>query len=240
MTKRYVIYELKKWIRDPMMIFLIAYPIILALIVRIGVPYTEDKFHFSLLPYYHIIIAALLLLTAAVTGGVIGFSILDDRDDKVLYAIDVSPVSFNLFMGFKFMMSFALTYISSILAVLIVDIGEIPLYALLLVTATTSLFSIVSAMFVNFFATNKVEGFAMMKAGAIIIIFPIVSMFFTDYKEFFFGFEPNFWSVKALSVAMLPNVDFNLGFWGYYSVGFIYVIALIILTFKIFKRRIMI
>lgn len=238
MTRRYITYELKKWLRDPMMIFLIAYPIILALIVRLGVPFTEDKFHFSLAPYYHIIIAAVMLLTAAVTGGVIGFSILDDRDDKVLYAIDVSPVSFNTFMGIKFFMSFILTYISCIVAILIIDIGEIPLYALLLVTATISLFSSVSAMFVNFFATNKVEGFAMMKAGAMIIIFTIVSMFFTDYKEFFFGFEPNFWSVKALSVAMLPNVDFNLGFWGYYTVGLIYVIVLNILVYKIFKRRI--
>lgn len=238
MTRRYLIFELKKWLRDPMMLFLIAYPIIVALIVRFGVPFTEEKFHLSLAPYYHIIIAGVMLVTAALTGGVIGFSILDDRDDKILYAIDVSPVSFNTFMGFKFLMSFILTYISCIIVVLIADLGEIPIYALLLVTASISLFSSISAMFVNFFATNKVEGFAMMKASSIIIIFPIVSMFFIDYKEFFFGFEPNFWSVKALSVAMLPNVDFNLSFWVYYTVGLIYVIVLNILVYKIFKRRI--
>lgn len=222
-----------------MMLFLISYPIIVALIIRLAVPYTEEKFNILLSPYYHIIIAGIMLVTAAITGGVIGFSILDDRDDRILYAIDVSPVSFEVFMGFRFLMSFILTYISCIAVILIIDLGEIPLYALILVTASISLFSSVSAMFVNFYATNKVEGFAMMKAGSIIIVFPIVSMFFIDYKEFFFGFEPNFWSVKALSVAMVSEVDFNLSFFGYYSVGLIYVVALNIFAYKVFKKRIM-
>ncbi len=240
MAREYIIYELKKWLRDPMMVFLITYLLIIALVIRFSVPYIEEKFNFSLVAYYHIIIAGTMLLTAVVVGAIIGFSILDDRDDKVLYAVDVSPVSFNTFMGFRFVLSFVVTFISCILAILIINLGDIPLYALLLVTISISLFSSVSAMFINFFATNKVEGFAMMKAGAIIIVFPIVAMFFTDFKEFFFGFEPNFWAVKALSVAMLPNVDFNLGFWGYYLVGVIYVIVLNIVVFKIFKKRIII
>ncbi|MGD9677029.1 MAG: hypothetical protein AB7V16_01530 [Vulcanibacillus sp.] len=240
MTEKFILYELKKWIRDPMMIFLLAYPIILAGIIRVGIPIAEEQFHFSLAQYYHIFVAGVMLLTAAVTGGVIGFSILDDRDDKILYAVDVSPVSFNVFMGLRFAMCFILTYISCIIAIIIVDLVEIPLYAILLVTISISLFSSISAMFVNFFATNKVEGFAMMKAGAIIVIFPIVSMFFIDFKEFFFGFEPNFWAVKALSVAILPNVDFNLGFWGYYLVGIVYVVVLNLLVFKIFKKRVIV
>lgn len=238
MARKYIIYEIKKWIRDPMMVFLLVYPIILAVFVRFGVPYAEEQFNFSLAAYDHIIAATMMLLTAAITGGIIGFSILDDRDDKILYAIDVSPVSFNVFMGFRFAICFALTYISCILAILIADFEGIPLYAMLLIPVTISLFSSVSAMFVNFFASNKVEGFAMMKAGAMIVVFPIASLFFTDFKEFFFGFEPNFWSVKALSAAMLPNVEFNLGFWGYYPVGLAYVIILNYVAFRIFKKRI--
>jgi fluoroquinolone transport system permease protein len=238
MGKKYFIYEIKKWVREPIMSFLIAYPVILAIIARFALPFAEEQFHFSLAPYYHIVIAAIMLLTAAVTGGLIGFSILNDRDDKILYAIDVSPVSFNVFMGFRFAMSFILTYISSIAAILIANLVEVPLYALLLVPIAVSLFSSVSAMFINFFASNKVEGFAMMKAGAMIIIFPIVSLFFTDFKEFFFAFEPNFWAVKALGTAMIPKAEFNLGFWGYYPVGIIYVVVLNVLAYKIFRKRI--
>lgn len=240
MSRKYIIYELKKWLRDPMMGFLLVYPIIIAVAVRFGVPYAEEQFKFPLASYYHVVISVVMLLTAAVTGAIIGFSVLDDRDDKVLFAIDVSPVSFDAFMSFRFVLSFALTYISCILAILIIGFIEIPLYAMLLVPVTISLFSSVSAMFINFFASNKVEGFAMMKAGAMIIVFPIVSMFFTDFKEFFFGFEPNFWAVKALSAAMLPDVDFNLGFWGYYPVGIIFVVALNVLAYKIFKKRIIV
>lgn len=238
MAGKYILYELKKWLRDPMMVFLLAYPLILSGIVRLGVPYAEEQFHFSLAAYYHIVIAAIMLLTAAVTGGIIGFSILDDRDDRILYAIDVSPVSFNVFMGFRFILSFVLTYSSCILAVRIADLGDLPLYAALLVPVPISLFSSVSAMFINFFATNKVEGFAMMKAGAMIIVFPIVSLFFTDFKEFFFGFEPNFWAVKALSTAIRPDTGFNLGFWGYYPVGLVYAAALNVFAYKMFRKRV--
>ena len=240
MMRKYTIYEIKKWMRDPMMIFLIAYPIILSLIVRFGVPFAEEQFQFPLISYYHIIIASVMLLTAAVTGSVIGFSILDDRDDKILYAIDVSPVSFNLYMGFRFVMCFTLTYISCIIAVIVTGLGGIPVYAMLIIPIPISMFGAVISMFINFFASNKVEGFAMMKAGAMIIIFPVVSMFFTDMKEFLFGFEPNFWAVKALSVAMVPTFEFNLGFWSYYLVSIVFVVVLNVVIYKIFKKRIMV
>ncbi len=238
MAIKYIMYELKKWLRDPMISFLLFYSLILAAVARFGVPFAEEKFNFSLEAYYHIVIAVILMISAVAIGAVIGFSILDDRDDKILYAVEVSPVSFDVFMGFRFAVCFILSYITSVVSILIVNLAEIPLYALLLVPVSVSLFSSVSAMFVNFFASNKVEGFAMMKASGMIIVLPIVSMFFTDFKEFFFGFEPNFWAVKALSVAMLPNTDFNLGFWGYYPVGVIFVLALNIVVYKIFKKKV--
>ena len=237
MKTSYFAYELKKWLRDPMMSFMLVFPVFLALIVRLGVPYAEEQYRFSLEPQYHVFIAALMLMTAAITGGIIGFSILDDRDDKILYAVDVSPVSLHMFLGFRFAMSFVLTYISCILVMLVANLAEVPPYAMLLVPVSISLFASVSAMFVNFFSTNKVEGFAMMKAAGMIIIFPVVSLFFTDFKEFFFGFEPNFWAVKALGAAMLPAAGFNLGFFGYYSVGLIYVIVLNAVFYKIFRKR---
>lgn len=238
MRQSYIKYELKKWIRDPMVSLLLIYPIILALVVRFGVPFAEDKFGFPLTPYYHIIIGALLLFVTILTGTVIAFSILDDRDNNILYAIDVSPISFNTFIGLRFIMCFVLTYISSVLAILISGI-EVPLYAMLLISISISLFASLSAMFINCFSNNKIEGFAVMKGGGSIIIFPIVAMFFTDKKEFFFGFEPNFWTVKALSVAMQPNMDFNLTFGAYYIVGLLFVIALNFLIYNTFKRKVL-
>lgn len=238
MMQSYIKYELKKWIRDPMVGFLLIYPVILALFVRFGVPFAEDKFGFPLTPYYHVIIGALLLFTTVLTGTVIAFSILDDRDDNILYAVDVSPVSFNTFIGLRFFMCFILTYISSILAIWISGI-EVPLYAVLLISISISLFASLSAMFINCFSNNKIEGFAVMKGGGVIIIFPIVAMFFSGKKEFLFGFEPNFWTVKALSVAMNPNMDFNLSFGVYYVVGLIFVIALNFLIYKTFKRKVL-
>lgn len=79
----------------------------------------------------------------------------------------------------------------------------------------------------------------MMKAGAMIIIFPIVALFFTDYKEFLFGFEPNFWALKALSVAMLPQINFNLGFWTYLIPGFFYAVALNILVYVLIYKKLL-
>lgn len=238
MPKNYVMYEIKKWLRDPLLSFLLLYPIILSAVVRFGVPYAEKQFHFSLAPYYHIVIAVLMLMTALLTGAIIGFSILDDRDDKILYAVDVSPVSFNFFMGFRFFMSFVLTLAANLLSILIANLISIPFYAMLLVSVSVSLFSSIAAMAVNCLATNKIEGFAMMKATGLIIVLPIASMFFTDFKEFFFSFEPNFWSVKALSVAVMKDIDFNWSFWGYYAVGILYVSVLNLLVFRLFKRRI--
>ncbi|TCK98162.1 fluoroquinolone transport system permease protein [Natranaerovirga hydrolytica] len=240
MSKNYLSYELKKWLRDPLLSFLLIYPLILTVIARFAIPYTEEQFQLSLEGYYHIILGALLLMTALITGAIIGFSILDDRDDNILYAIDVSPVSFDFFVGFRFLLSFILTFITSIVSIIIMkSVIIIPLYAMLLIPLSTSLFSSVAAMTINCLATNKIEGFAMIKGVGMIIVLPIVSMFFTDAKEFFFAFEPNFWAIKALSVSALGEELFNLNFWSYYFIGFVYIILLNLVIFKVFKKRIM-
>jgi fluoroquinolone transport system permease protein len=241
MPKNYILYEFKKWLRDPLLSFLLIYPLVLSTIVRFGIPYAEEEFGFSLAAHYHVVIVVVMLMTSLITGAIIGFSILDDRDDKILYAIDVSPVSFNFFVGFRFFLSFVLTFISIIISLIIISgIVIVPLYAMIFVSISISLFSSIAAMAINCFASNKIEGFAMMKGVGMIIILPIASLFFTDAKEFFFSFEPNFWSVKAFSVAMLGESGFNLNFWSYYVIGFVYILLINFLIFKIFKRRIMI
>ena len=48
MKDKFIIYEIKKWLRDPMLSFMIALPVILALVVRFGVPYAEEQYNFSL------------------------------------------------------------------------------------------------------------------------------------------------------------------------------------------------
>ncbi|TCT14892.1 fluoroquinolone transport system permease protein [Natranaerovirga pectinivora] len=241
MSKNYMTYEVKKWLRDPLLRFLLFYPLLLSTIARFAIPYAEEQFNFSLAGFYHIVMAGLMLMTALITGAIIGFSILDDRDDKILYAIDVSPVSFNFFVGFRFLMSYVLTLVTSIISLLIMrGLVEVPLYAMILVPLSIAFFSSIAAMAINCLASNKIEGFAMLKAVGMIIVLPIGSLFFTDAKEFFFSFEPNFWSVKAFSVSVLGEGVLNLGFWSYYVVGLVYLILMNILIFKVFKKRIMV
>lgn len=213
------------------------FSLLLALIVRLLVPYLETQLSYSLAPWYQIIVLGLILLGTSISGGMVGFSIIDDRDDQILQAIEVSPVSFELFLDIRLGLCIVLGWVMGILIPLIAQLGDIPFHVRFLVPISAGLFSSLCAMLVNFFASNKVEGFAMMKAVGFIVAFPIASQFFSDFKQYFFAIEPNFWTAKAFSLSLTAHVDSG-EFWFFWAVGIVYLLLLNLLVFKIFKKRI--
>ena len=92
MIGTFIISELKKWIRDPLLSFMLLYPFIIGLIGRYGLPILENASGMSLTPYTDIVVVVLALLTPQVFGALLGFSILDDRDDHILTAIQITPL----------------------------------------------------------------------------------------------------------------------------------------------------
>lgn len=229
--------EIKKWYRDPLMQFMVVYPLFFAALGRFALPWIADASGFSLDPYADFIVVVLGLFTPHIFGAVAGFSILDDRDDNILTAVKVTPLSIHQFMSFKLALVFVLSLISTVFVIWFSDIGDIPFDNILAISLLASMAAPMTGLLINSLAGNKIEGFAIMKGTGVIVLFPLASLIFTDAKEFIFSFAPGFWSAKCISSIVRGPGILQLSYGQYYFIGLVYIILLNFVSYMLFIRK---
>ena len=233
----FVASEFKKWMRDPLMGFMVFYPILFGIIGRFFLPWIADTTGFSIDRFADLIIIILTLMTPHVYGALTGFSILDDRDDSILTSIKVTPLSVHQFLSFRLIMVFCISFLACIFVMWFSNIGNIPMRSILAISFLASLAAPMTGLFINALSQNKIEGFAVMKGTGTLLIFPVIAWFFLDKKELFFSFAPGFWPAKALSSLIRGEGILPLTFNQYYYIGLTYVILLNIIVYKVFLER---
>lgn len=229
--------ELKKWLRDPMMSFMVFYPILFGIVGRFILPLVADTAGFNLEHFTDLVLVILTLMTPHVYGAVIGFSILDDRDDNILSSIKVTPLSIHQFLSFKLVAVFILCFVACVFVMWFSNIGNIHLGAMLALAFLVSLAAPMTGLLINALSQNKIEGFAVMKGLGTIILFPIIAIFFVDKKEFIFAFAPGFWPAKAISTLVRGEGALLLSYNQYYLVGLVYILLLNLATYRLFLRK---
>ena len=227
--------DVKSVRRDSMLRWLVGMPIALALLTRWGVPivtsWLAERYAFDLRPYYPLVMSLLLLMVPMLVGCVVGFLLLDQRDDRTLTALQVTPLTIGGYLLYRtavpMVLSVAMMTMSIALAGL-VTMGVIPaLLAALQAAPLAPLY----ALFVGAFAANKVQGFALMKATGVLAWAPLLAYFVTSGWQVAFGIDPLYWPVKVFW--MLEAGD--PGTWVYNLVGLAYQSALVMLLLRRFK-----
>lgn len=218
------------------MSFMLIYPAISALIGRYLLPWIENKYGFDFSPFTDLILALLVLIIPISYGALIGFSILEDRDDNVLVNVKVTPLSIHQFLSFRLIAVYFISVIATIFVMWFSKIGNLPMKNTIAIGILASLEAPISGLLINAFAKNKIEGFAIMKVGGSIIFFPIIALFMTGAKELFFSFAPGFWSAKAISF-IIRGGGLYLSYNQYYAIGLIYMTILNILSYMMFIRK---
>ncbi len=237
MMATFVSSELKKWTRDSLTLFMMIYPIMFGVIGRYVLPWAEENSGFSLDLYGDFALAALVLLTPMIYGAVMGFSILDDRDDGVLTAIRVTPLTVGGFLSFRVILVMFFTFLASIFVILFSNFGPLTLGQTLMISGVNTLGAPIAGFLINAFASNKIEGFAIMKGTGMVVAFPVIGLIFTDAKEFIFAIVPGFWPAKAISTLFRGEAAMNLSFEGYLLIGVVYALVLNVLLYKFFIRK---
>ena len=204
---------------------------------KIFTAYIEESTGFIIELYADAIIAVFALMMPMIFGALIGFSILDDRDDNVLMTIKVTPLGLKKFFAFRLIMIFILAILASIFVIYFADIGNLELSNIVAISIVSSLSAPLTGLFINSFASNKIEGFAIMKGFGVLIFIPLVSLFVFDFKELFFAFAPGFFPAKAVSALIRGDQFMYLNFNSYYISGWIYGIVLNIVAYRYFVKK---
>ncbi len=237
MYRSFISSEVKKWLRDPLMKFMLFYPILFGVIGRYFLPWIADSSGFQISHYQDLILVILTLMTPHIFGALVGFSILDDRDDNILSSVKITPLSIHQFLSFRLLMVLFFSFIATLFVMWFSDIVDLSIGSMIAVSFLASLAAPMTGLFINAFSYNKIEGFAVMKGTGTILVFPIIALFFLDKKELFFSFAPGFWPAKALSSLIRGDGVLFLTYYQYYFIGLIYVILLNLIIYKVFLQK---
>lgn len=231
--------DLKSIRRDSLLIYMLVIPPIMVLAVRLILPWLTERslanFGFDLVPYYPMLLSFFFVLQLPLLFGLmVGLLILDERDDDTLTALRVTPISvagYALYRG-------GTTVLFSTLYVII----ALPLTGLMLPSVLPALIPIailsgtlapLFCLVIATFASNKVEGLALMKALGIFLLGPLAAYFVDSNWQLLLGVLPTYWPAKAFWVASA-----GASYCPYLIVGLACNLTLTILLLYRFRQRV--
>lgn len=198
--------DVKSIHRDPMLRWMVALPLVLTLAVRWILPLIvgelDSRLPLDLQAVYPALMGYMfLLLIPYMTGAVIGFLLLDQRDDRTLTALQVTPLSLNGYLVYRLAMPMIL---SVLLTLIVFPLGNVvavePRIVLLLALAAMPQAPLF-ALAMGVLSDNKVQGFAVMKTSGVVLMPPAVAYFIQGTWQWLFGIVPTYWPARLLWAA---------------------------------------
>ncbi len=184
--------------RDALLRWLIALPVFVAVAVRWGLPLVVARMgeliEQDLAAFYPAIAGcALLLISPALCGMVIGFLLLDQRDDRTLIALQVTPMPLHSYLLYRLAAPMLISLAMTLVAFAVAGLLQIGVLPLLLAALSAAPLAPLVALALASFAENKVQGFALTKASGLLLIAPLIAYFVRSNWQFAFGIVPTYW-----------------------------------------------
>jgi len=223
--------------RDEMLRWIVLAPIALALALRWVAPLLlariETILNVEFMAYYEPFAAfMIILLTPYLAGMVIGFLLLDQRDDGTLTALQVTPLSLNGYLVYRLTMPMLVSILATLVSAPLSGLFDMSFGVLLLTAVSAAPLAPIFALMLASLAQNKVQGFALAKVAGVVLIPPMIAYFITAPWQIILGIFPTYWPAMTLWSAQ----DGDPLLWFYWSVGLVYQIVFLALLTRCFNK----
>jgi fluoroquinolone transport system permease protein len=223
--------------RDALLRGMIGLPLLIALLTRFVVPLLGRQIGAATgldLSAYQapIMSAALLLIAPAIGGLVVGFLLLDQRDDRTLAALQVTPLPLRSYLAYRLAAPMLLSLTTMLAAFPLAGLAGAGIPAVLLAALAAAPLAPLIALGLACFAENKVQGLALLKGASILLIAPIAALFVPAPWQWALGVAPTYWPARlywALSAG-------EPGWWAYLLGGLTYQALLLAALLRRFER----
>lgn len=204
--------DAKRSCRDPFLAMMLLYPWIFALALRFALPPLGKRFAGTVdIAAFHPLAACLVaVLLPFSLGLVLGFHLLEEKETGFLAAVAVTPTSVGRYFAVR-----AGIYGSFGVGLLILvheafSLVEVPLGLLVVVSVGAAPTVPLMALVLASFASDQVEGFAIMKGSGILLMGPLASTFLPGSWQWAVGVLPTFWPIQAYFLAAEGRVGATL------------------------------
>jgi hypothetical protein len=224
--------------RDPLLGWILALPIGLALLLRPLMPRLQEVLlagaGFDLAMYYPLVMGGFLMTAPGMVGMVIGFLFLDERDSRTLTALRTTPLSMRQYLVYRVALPLLLGTASTLVGYPLTGLTPLPATSLVPISIVASLSAPLLSLVLAVAAPNKVAGFAVVKVLNAVNLRPVVAYFFPRPVQFAAGILPTYWPMRALWSAAGGEA-----FAGYLLVGAAVSVVALLLAASLFDRRLL-
>lgn len=251
-------YEAKTIIREPFQVFMCLLPVIMLLLYVYVIPLvlgTMDPVNEAASRTATLILIVFLISMGMFFIGAMGaFLLLDQKDERTISTIAVTPVGTSGYLMFKMVYIYFLSVVSAAIVLLGIKylaadkylVYGVPVLEnlktehIIAYSFASSLFAPALALLQGALSKNKVEGFALVKGTGIFAMVPILILLepFKGGLQYILGIFPNFWAIKALMLELIPSAfQSDLSFAAYLLIGVAYNAAIFWVTYKLFLKK---
>lgn len=170
--------------RDPLLIFALLAPLLLAVLARIGLPQLDEVLNqytsFHLSEHFRIVVGLVLLMAPLMIGTLFGFILLDERDEGILLYYSVTPLTKAGYLYGRLLVPMVFTFILTLVMVFIQGIVQLNTFAFIPVAFLFALQTPITTLLMATLASNKVEGMALTKVINLCILAPVIDYVFAN------------------------------------------------------------
>ena len=198
--------ELRNMFRDKMYAFFAVYPAIFGALGYFLVQWINNKFPESI--WDSITAMMLIVITGYVFGALIAFTLLDDKDDKVLMSLKITPINVKHYIYIKMTAGMIFGFIATLVLLLATNFMPDSNFFVILAVAILGAIQVPSVtLIVNSFSDNKVEGFVIMKLSGLVLMFPVIGFLVSGWAQYFLGIAPGYWAGRIVELELLPTEE---------------------------------
>jgi fluoroquinolone transport system permease protein len=224
--------------RDPLLGWILALPIGLALLLRPLLPRVQEALlagvGVDLTLYYPLVMGGYLMTAPGMVGMVIGFLFLDERDARTLTALRTTPLSMRQYLLYRVALPLLLGTASTLIGYPLTGLTPLSPTTLLPIVVVASLSAPLLALVLAVAAPNKVAGFAVVKVLNAVNLLPIVAYFVPRPAQFAAGIFPTYWPMRAFWSAADGEA-----FAGYLVSGSVVSVLALLVAARLFDRKLL-
>lgn len=187
--------------RDAMLRWMALLPFVVAAAMRWLMPtivaFVDGLVPLDLASVYPALMGYLfLLLVPYFWGVVVGFLLLDQRDDGTLTALQVTPLSLNGYLLYRLATPMLLSAVTTLAAFPLTGLTQIAFLPLALLALSAAPLAPLFALALAALAQNKVQGLALMKASGVVLLPPLASFFLPSAWHWPLAVFPTYWPAR--------------------------------------------
>ena len=197
--------DVKNIRREDLLMWMCGLMGLIVVIMRYGVPAVSDlldaRLGFDLTPYYDLLMSNYVFTAGIMAGTVIGFLLLDERDENTLTALLVTPLPIGAYLAYRFTLPLVLALVITCVTYPLIGLAPISAVDLIVVAGLASFGGPFAALFLAVFAENKITGLALTKVWQGIGMIPVLAYFMRSDWQVLAGIVPTYWSMKVVWLA---------------------------------------